>query len=492
MIMNRSTVQSQDVFVRWFEDETFYSLCCRQHKFLGNMKTSDTLNWLFSRHQGTITHDFPRNLGTLTSQAPSAWGDSTSIIREHTILPLFFPFQSDQQIPELVQSAETAQSGAIKYHLGLLSGRFGAEHPLKACTACMVTDPAIHGVAYWHLSHQYPGVALCPIHGLVLRESTANSQWPGRFRFALPSEDILAPETATMSSAAIHDALQRLGKGVLDLASYAMSRRFNPMIVRSVYQNALTRLWITGPDRMHIVTSFSEYASLLQTYAPLNSLPTTTQSADAFLKHLTRNPRGHYHPLKHLTLITWLFGRLESFIEAYDRLEGLLQPPARPITQQEAPLTVTAAIMSNELSGEKAFRKPENLKLETRNAVLERLKNGDCADSISDKLGISVCTINRLLCSGPTVPKLGTEPLQQMALREHRSKWHDTVLAHPGANAKSIRLEIPSIYAWLYRNDRVWLLAQTRDLRKGRCGKSSSMGPQLSTTSGHWPEQSSH
>ncbi|UVL40425.1 TnsD family transposase [Pseudomonas sp. B21-040] len=471
--MNRSTVQLQDVFVRWFEDETFYSLCCRQHKFLGNLKTSDTLDWLFSRHYDTMTQDFPHNLGSLTTQAPSAWGDPTSIIREHTILPLFFPFQSDQQIPELAQSSERALIGAIKHRLGLLAGRFGAEHPLKACTACMAEDLVIQGVAFWHLSHQYPGVVLCPIHGLVLRESTVNCQWPGRLQFELPCDDILAPQTVSVPSTAVHEALQRLGKGVLDLASYAMSRCFNPMIVRSVYQNALTRLCINGQDRTLIATSFTEYASLLQTYAPLHTLPAATQDPEAFLKQLTHNPGGHYHPLKHLTLITWLFGRLESFIEAYDRLERLLQHPERPITQLEYLKAVTAAPKSGELFAVKPLNKPENLKPTIRDAALKRLGNGDSADSIVSKIGQPTCNANGLPSSAPTVLKLWAERLQQTALREHRSKWHDTVMAHSGTNAKRIRLEIPGIYAWLYRNDRVWLLAQTRELR---CGKSLSVG----------------
>jgi hypothetical protein len=246
------------------------------------------------------------------------------------------------------------------------------------------------------------------------------------------------------------------------------------MVVRTVYQNALTGLYITSQDRTLIAASLSEYVSLLQTYASLQPLPTTTQGVEALLKQLTRNSGGYYHPLKHLTLITWLFGRLESFVEAYDRLESLLQPPERPITQQEDPLAVPAASMSEDLSVEEPHSKPRKLKPEIRNAVLERLMNGECADSISDQLGISVSTINRLLCSMPTKQKLRTDLAHQAALREHRSKWHDTVLARPGANAKNIRLEIPGVYAWLNRNDRVWLLAQTRDLRKGRCVISSS------------------
>ena len=148
--MNHSSVQSRDVVLHCFEDETFYSLCSRQHQFLGHLKASDTLAWLFGQHRCAVTHDFPCNLDALNSLAQAVWGDPLSIIQENTILPLFFPFQSDQQIAAVFQTAKSAQIGSIKFRLGLLTGRFGAEHPLKACTTCMSVDRASHGIAYWH------------------------------------------------------------------------------------------------------------------------------------------------------------------------------------------------------------------------------------------------------------------------------------------------------------------------------------------------------
>ena len=474
--MNNSCAQRRDIVLHFFEDETFYSLCCRQHQFLGHLKASDTLAWLFGQHRCAFTHDFPCNLDALNSLAQAVWGDSLSIMREHTILPIFFPFQSDPQIADVFQTVKSAQIGSIKYRLGLLTGRFGAEHPLKACIACMSNDQTSHGIAYWHLSHQYPGVVLCPIHGLMLRESTVNRQWSGSFQWVLPSEASLAAATSPVPSATAQKALQQLGKGVLDLASCGVSGRFHPMTVRSVYKEALAQRGISEPERIRVFIDFAEYASQLQPYPPLTSLPTTLQRAESYIYQLTRNPRGHCHPLKHLTLITWLFGRLAPFIDAYDCLDS---SPHQQISQTKHQNSAKAEIMDTRLlektTDKKYLRKPKKLKPQIRSAILECLRNGNSKESICFKFGISICTVNRVLRSEPAVANSRTELHQKSTLIKYRAEWQATISAHPGTTAKSIRLMIPSTYAWLYRNDKKWLLTKTLNLPSGRRGNYSNI-----------------
>ncbi|WP_223434145.1 MULTISPECIES: TnsD family transposase [unclassified Pseudomonas] len=473
--MNPSSGQSQDILVRWFEDEIFYSLCSRQHHFLAHLNTSATLSWLFGEKHCAITHDFPCNLDALNSQAKAIWGGPTSIISEHTILPVFFPFQSEQQISAVVETMKSAQIGSIKYRLGLLTGRFGAEHPLKACTACMATDRTTYGVAYWHLSHQYPGVVLCPIHGFMLRESTLNRQWSGSFQWALPNEVFLAEPTALVPSSAAEKALHQLGTGILDLVTYGIPGRFNPNTVRSVYKEALIKLGLSGPKRVRAAISFAEFSSQIQPYPPFNSLPITAQRAEAFIDQLTRNPRGHCHPLKHLTFITWLFGRLNAFIEAYDRLDR-----APDQTFQIKHASSTKPVMVNEpkaatISEKSVIRKPKKLKSRLRAAILECLQNGDSKDMICSQFGVSICTVNRLLRSEPAVLKARAGQHREALLLQHRTKWLAVVAANSGASTKCIRSVIPNIYAWLYRNDREWLSAQTCCLPSGRIGNYSNV-----------------
>lgn len=473
--MDSSTGQSQVTLLHWLEDETFYSLCCRQRHLWGHMKTSATLSWLFGKNHCAITHDFPCNLDALNCQAKSVWGDPLSIISEHTILPLFFPFQAEEQISAAVQTMKNAQIRSIKYRLGLLTGRFGAEHPLKACTACMATDRALVGVAYWHLTHQYPGVILCPTHGLILRESIINRQWSGLFQFALPSEALLAEPRTSIHSKAAEKALHQFGGGILDLATCGISRCFNPITVRSVYREAIAKLGAYEPKKVRAAISLAEFSSQLQPYPPLTSLPATAQRAEVFIDQLTRNPRGHCHPLKHLTLITWLFGRLSAFNEAYDRWDRP-SDQASQIKQND----IAKAVTTNEQIAREAaeipiLRRPKKLKPLVRIAILRCLRNGDSKKLICSRFSLSICTVNRLLRSEPEVLKSRTASQRETMLVEHQNEWLAIIKSQPGATAKSIRFMIPNVYAWLYRHDREWLLSQTVNLLSGRQGNYSNI-----------------
>jgi len=253
-----------DAILRWYNDETLFSLCSRQHQFLGHLDTSSTLKWLFGSQHSYTTHDFPSNLSSLDSRMTGCWGDTTSIILEHTILSLLIPFQSRDRIDNAVLAMKGASIGSIKYSLGLLTGRFGAEHPLKACTSCMSEDRITHGVPYWHLTHQYPGVVLCPIHGGLLKESIVNRQWSGRFKWVLPSNELLESNSLPALSGAARDALRLMSEAVLDLASYGKSRCFDPMVVNAVYKDALDQLGTSSEVRARVATSFAEYASLIR------------------------------------------------------------------------------------------------------------------------------------------------------------------------------------------------------------------------------------
>ncbi|CAB5576317.1 Uncharacterised protein [Pseudomonas putida] len=460
---------------RWLEDETFYSVCSRQHCVLGSPTPSSTLTWLYNSTSATTTHDLPYNLAALNDAAKATWGDSRSIIVEHTILPLFLPFQSAEHAVQAVQAMEGPSLGSLKYRLGLLTGRFGAEHPLKACTACMTSDRALHGVAYWHLSHQYPGVIMCPTHHLRLRESTHNRQWSGRFQWVLPSEVTLAPDPLATLPTSEQQALERLASAVLELARYGACRRFDPGRVRLIYKDALSQREAGRVDHESIVASLTHHTAQLQSYPPLSSLPITTAQAVAFLKQFTRPPRRHYHPLKHLVLITWLFGALSPFVEAYDRLEGTAQDePAPRLEAATKPTAVRTSDRDNTTLTAIAHR-PKVLKPPIRSAILAQLRQGETKSNICAAFEITVSTINKLLRSEPLVQQAWIERRRERQVKERRAIWDGFVRSHPEESVKAIRSRIPNIYAWLYRNDRAWLVVQARAMPSGRIGNHSNV-----------------
>ena len=62
-----------DFTLHWLEDEIFFSICARQHLYLGNMKATSTLTWLFGSPKAGTNHDFPFNLDALNEKARLTW-----------------------------------------------------------------------------------------------------------------------------------------------------------------------------------------------------------------------------------------------------------------------------------------------------------------------------------------------------------------------------------------------------------------------------------
>ncbi|MHC6228178.1 TnsD family Tn7-like transposition protein [Pseudomonas sp. X10] len=461
--------------LRWLSDETFFSICSRQHIFQGNIKSASTTAWLFDGDKAGVAHDFPFNLDALQGEIKATWGDATSIILDHTILPLFFPFQSRAHVEEVIEALRSPRLGSLKYRLGLLTGRFGAEHPLKACSACMISDRSACGVAYWHLTHQYPGIVLCPIHHLPLRESTKNRQWSGRFQWLLPDEDVLAPESSLELTDHEIQSLEGLGQGILQLANYGFGKSFNPDTVSRTYRYALSRRADHEQDQAGCGESFARYTTLLQRHPPLTSLPTTGAGAAALLGQLTRSPRGYCHPLKHLILISWLFGSLDLFVSMYDQQAKAECSDSVPSLPIESRIKNGVLQKKPPTRGTLKFRRPKILKDPIRLSILERLADGADKKSICSDFNISISTVNKLISSEPAIRESWENQRKLSLLIKYRMTWLSTTERLPDAGVKRIRSKIPHIYAWLYRNDLQWLQGLIDTIPKERYGNNSKV-----------------
>lgn len=461
--------------LRWLPDETFFSICSRQHIFLGNLKSASTTAWLFDGGKAGVAHDFPFNLDALHKEVKATWGDATSIILHHTILPLFFPFQSRAHVEEVIEVLRSPRLGSLKYRLGLLTGRFGAEHPLKACSACMISDRSACGVAYWHLTHQYPGIVLCPIHHLPLRESTKNRQWSGRFQWFLPDENVLAPESRFKLTDHEIQSLKGLAQVILQLANYGFGKSFNLDTVSRTYRYTLSRRADHEMDQTGCGESFARYTTLLQRHPPLTSLPTTGAGAAALLGQLTRSPRGHCHPLKHLILISWLFGSLDLFVSMYkqqEKAESSESVPSLPVKSRKKNHVVQK---NPPTQGTLKSRRPKILKDPIRLSILGRLAEGTDKKSICSDFKISISTVNKLIRSEPAVRESWENQSKSSLLIKYRMTWISTTEVLPNAGVKRIRSSIPNIYAWLYRNDHQWLQCLVSRLPKERFGNNSKV-----------------
>ena len=462
---------ARNTYLHWLEDECFFSLCSRQHFFWGNHTSEETLSSLFRGNTSTFSPDFPTGLDLLNADAKSVWGSSGEIICEHTISPIFFPFQSHEHVHALKQAMNSPSLGSLKYRLGLVTSRFGGDHPLKACIHCMASDRSDHGVAYWHLSHQLPGVITCPVHGCLLLGSRENRQWSRGIQWLLPDELFLVESGQPAPSASTLDALKSMTISALTLAELGTSCHFKPVTVALVYKEAINR---QGTSREAIADRFARFCSLLQPYPPFSGLPCTRQGAIGSISQMTRKPRGYSHPLKHLTLISCLFGRFESFVEAYKRLAEQLQIVGIGNTK------IISMVQNNEvllpkLETRTRTLKPKKLFKELKAEILEALVSGTCKKKVCAEFRISISTVNRLLRLDPLTKQQINEKIYLNKQEQQRKEWSSIIDQNPSTSANGIKKLVPNVYAWLYRNDRSFLVEKNNSLPSGRSGNNVSI-----------------
>lgn len=107
----------------------------------------------------------------------------------------------------------------LKLRLGILTSRFRANHPLKACSQCMEQDIRETGWAYWHLKHQFPGVWMCTTHKQQLLLSTLKANGVKRFQWLLPHWSELNPASLVTGETASSCVLLSLAELIEPLSS---------------------------------------------------------------------------------------------------------------------------------------------------------------------------------------------------------------------------------------------------------------------------------
>ncbi|WP_159961245.1 TnsD family Tn7-like transposition protein [Pseudomonas sp. R76] len=447
-------VRGQFPRLDWLPDETLFSLCSRQHLVMGNLDPATTSTAVLGLSEKFIKHDIPCGIAALEQNGFHYWGNAESILLHHTIFSVFIPFQNKTKIEDAIVTIKGDRIDSLKYRLGLVSSGFGAEHPLKACPYCMREDVYAHGIAYWHLTHQYPGVLICPRHQAWLMVSTKSRRWSGRFEWSLPTKDCLIQQ-ASSQKLWLRPAFLNLANNVIDLAVIGRVMSLESCAVAATYRTA--------------VLQGGRSASLLDRIEPLRrfhlfeSLPEDEKSTESFMSQLIRPPRRSIHPLKHLLLIDWLFDDLRSFLKAYDAEVARLVQRVASTTSRKPDKQVS---LSNAAAPTKNTPRPKRLKGELKEVLLSKLGKGIPKQKLCEELEISISTINRLLRANPVTNALAIEARNSRELAEHRAQWRYLHNLHPELGVQALRNIIPSIYAWLYRNDKAWLMAKEQTFVK--------------------------
>lgn len=482
-------------FLAWLPSETLFSLVSRHHCFWGHALSARTCELFFGHPRAGSQHDLPSRLSHFVRRTEASFGNVEKVAKEHTLLAYYAAFISADELENAVACMTGDSVAHLKLRLGILTSRFRANHPLKSCEACMQEDRAAFGWAYWHVDQQYPGVWICQKHGQQLMESDLKATGVERFQWHLPAAEHFRQWPAETRQALLdeHTALQSLSRQVIDLTAHAPDRRIDTSRLHEVYRAELVRRgWIAGAGSLRmpvIAASFLNHVKHLRAMPELEALPATEVESGIQLGRLLRPPRSGTHPLRHMVLINWLFGSAEVFWQAQasalnpsvalprpaflfdpksedsnkdprrDHLIGLLsvQRQSARMAAKAIGIDVGTAMSWAAQAGLSVSRRPKKLVGELRRRTIGELLNGIDKAVVAANAQVSVVTITKLLLSEVGLHAAWRQAREHRARASARQAWDQLLQTHRGVGAKFLRALEPAAYAWLYRNDRVWL-----------------------------------
>lgn len=295
-------------------DEAFFSHFIRQTLFFGAKNSeSETHTSAYEAANRSQTSSRLR-----TTNAP--WTSVDSIPSIMINLRYFSPFQTRANIQIAMNALRTPTKSSYAILNRIFFDSATSKLQLRACSQCISDDKEKYGTAYWHLSHQYPGVAACLHHKCFLRERCGGIPlaWP------LPQDCKFTPERMLEASSSISLTTQlQLTQASVDLTNLSFEEQFEPSVVRAIYHEQLCRYADPGEPFISAAKSLLEYVVTQSHRKPPILLPSSIKNATTFIDSLVWPSRLPHHPMHHLVLICWLFGSLDLFITTYKNFSTL-------------------------------------------------------------------------------------------------------------------------------------------------------------------------
>jgi len=475
--------------LEWLPGETLFSLLSRQHQLSGFSVAARTSERFFGSSRAGSQHDFPNRLATLVRRTNGQLGSLEDIASNRTLLAFYRAFMPFDECTNAVECMAGNSVAHLKLRLGILTSRFRAHHPLKACAACMEEDALITGWAYWHLEHQYPGVWACTKHSRLLLASTLKATGVHRFQWTLPRLEELTDEHDSNAQEVPQQKLLSLARLIGSLVETGTNKPLSMSALYLVYRdNLASRGWITqsGSLRMNEISKeFLKHVEPLRLIYEFQGLPQNTKEAFAMLGRVLRPPRAGTHPLRHIVMIDWLFDGAAHFYEACRHLElketgrvpDVVAYPTEDSRRRELhrlltveKLSARAAAQAMRVDTQTVLMWARQMGLNTSTRakkmsaaltikVVSALRKGVDKKEVMRRSGLSESTVNRVLLSDRDLHQAWQAARVDQARQRARQAW--LAVLEPGqiSGVKWMRALEPKAYAWLYRNDRAWLNA---------------------------------
>jgi hypothetical protein len=494
-------------FPQPYSDELWYSICSRFSEQMRFGTETGVMLALYGRRHAIATVDLPHNLRAVSSQLPPGHPCTVdNIIDHHTFLPYYGPFLTNSSYKTVRQLMEDGTKPSVRVRCGACTNRVRPPKYFRSCPDCDRENRGLHGERYWRRLFQLPGVEVCAKHDSFLEPSDIRlDPLPNRHKyFSANSTRLVSLPHPVNRKDPVQIILVDLAKDIewllrqerLNPGLEALHVRYGQVLAERSFATKARSLRMAEIRREVLSRYGHKLLQLLQSDLPDNK-------GDGWLGQLLRKPNTAVAPLRHLLLLRALGISLEQFFfpKISTRPLNTIHPGIgswpclNPICDQRGELAInevqleppdqngkTHIIVTCQHCGF-SYRAQDTAERPTKasriinygSRWIELLRQQWTATHVTLRqmakvLGVDPKTVKqRAYELGLKFPRKGKRPVTKRglyvaanrdktkAIESHRREWNRLVEKNPESGTKQLRLSAPALYAWLYRNDRLWL-----------------------------------
>jgi len=474
----------------WLPNETVFSLCSRSHIISGHRAAHQTTKDIFQLDRPRIAHDLPNRLQFLEARFCGNLGTAEEIATTRTILAFYLPFLDEHSRRRAIMAMCNSDSSYLTRDISLAVRTRRAATPLRYCPECAKQDHNVYGTAYWHLDHQYPGACICVHHRRQLIVTKDGTHGLRQYNWTLPNHEIainyppLSPQYISV--------LLGFQKLIIDYVASYTSPHTSP--IKNIPDILSSRIDEAAGSTTKLLLGlatasrdFHEWLTPFRQVKVIDVLPNSVQQGIRILQTLTRTEGNVPDPLYQVLVISWLFKDWKTFLDYCNKYNHGSAPrlsysqaetdPAFIQLEDEILDLIALGTSPRRISQMKNVSVEQILRLgktmgfipneksthpnTPRNAAARRLLwQGTDKQTIQASIGISKKVIDHLLAKNQPLSKQWRFKQREKHVADSRATWNEIANQNPGFNSAELQFIAPKTYAWLYRNDREWIILQ--------------------------------
>lgn len=299
-----------------YPDELLYSVFARYHYYSGNIDLKDTLIELFGKNTAIPSFEIGSYLNYLCERLGSFYTPE-KLIQNNTIFPYYAPFLQENRKNEIFNDVIWANGLGVYTKIGISAGGICRKIRIYYCPNCSREDILNFGEPYIHRIHQLQGVFVCPQHSCYLKEYPIKRQERSRMEYLRIDEKYLDLSDAINAFNNEEKDFGRLFE-IAKAASYLLTHSFNHIDKNEIikrYKNLLYEKGLTTSklhvrqDALYDLVS-NHYEADFLAFLESNIIRNDEYN---WLRVATRNLKRTVHPLRHILIILWLAGDMNTF-----------------------------------------------------------------------------------------------------------------------------------------------------------------------------------